>query len=116
MQSLGLQDVFHFAGFRDNVPAILMSLDCFVLSSRWEGFSLAVLEAMAAGLPVIATRVTGAAEAVVDGQTGILVDVGDVHGLADAVCKLVGNVNLSDSMGVAARKKETKPSVSTSVR
>lgn len=105
MQSLRLQEVFHFAGFRNNIPAILKSLDCFVLSSHWEGFSIAVLEAMAAGLPVIATKVTGAAEAIVDGETGILVEIGDVQGLADAVCKLAGNVNLSQDMGMAARKR-----------
>lgn len=105
MQSLGLQAVFHFAGLRDNIPAILLSLDCFVLSSHWEGFSIAVLEAMAAGLPVIATKVTGAAEAIVDGETGILVEIGDKPGLAGAICQLVGNVNLTRTMGLAARKR-----------
>jgi glycosyltransferase involved in cell wall biosynthesis len=105
VKSLGLQEVFHFAGFRDNVPAILMSLDCFVLSSHWEGFSLAILEAMAAGLPVVATQVTGAAEAIVDGETGILVDSGDIPGLAEAIGKLVQDESLSRSMGVASRKR-----------
>lgn len=105
MQSLGLQAVFHFAGLRDNIPAILLSLDCFVLSSHWEGFSIAVLEAMAAGLPVIATRVTGAAEAIVDGETGILVEIGDKPGLAGAICQLVENVNLTRTMSLAARKR-----------
>jgi glycosyltransferase involved in cell wall biosynthesis len=105
VQTLGLQNAFHFGGFQTNIPEILMSLDCFVLSSHWEGFSIAVLEAMVAGLPVISTKVTGAAEAIVDGETGILVNVGDVQGLADAVCKLVGNVNLAEAMGLAARKR-----------
>ena len=105
VQSLGLQDVFHFAGYQDNIPAILISLDYFLLSSHWEGFSIAILEAMAAGLPVISTRVTGADEAIVDGQTGILVNVGDVNGLADAVCKLIEDVDFARSMGVAARKR-----------
>ena len=105
VQSLGLQDVFHFAGYQDNIPAILISLDYFLLSSHWEGFSIAILEAMAAGLPVIATRVTGADEAIVDGETGILVNVGDVNGLADAVCKLIEDVDFAKSMGVAARKR-----------
>ncbi|MHB8776918.1 MAG: glycosyltransferase family 4 protein [Anaerolineales bacterium] len=105
VKSLGLQSVFHFAGYQDNIPAILMSLDCFLLSSHWEGFSIAILEAMAAGLPVIATRVTGADEAIVDGKTGILVNVGDVNRLADAVCKLVGDVDFARSMGKAARRR-----------
>jgi glycosyltransferase involved in cell wall biosynthesis len=107
VQLLGLQDVFHFAGARNNreIPAILLSLDFFVLSSHWEGFSIAVLEAMAAGLPVVAPRVTGAAEAIVDGETGILVEIGDVDGLADAMSKLVGDVDLTERMGVSARKR-----------
>lgn len=105
VQSLGIKEIFHFAGFRDNIPEILLSLDCFVLSSHWEGFSLAILEAMAAGLPVITTKVTGAAEAVIDGETGILVEIGDIQGLADAVCKLAGNLHLSKAMGKAARER-----------
>ena len=107
VQLLGLPDVFHFAGARNNreIPAILLSLDFFVLSSHWEGFSIAVLEAMAAGLPVVAPRVTGAAEAIVDGETGLLVEIGDVDGLADAMSKLVGDVNLTERMGVSARKR-----------
>jgi L-malate glycosyltransferase len=82
-----------------------LSLDFFVLSSHWEGFSIAVLEAMAAGLPVVAPRVTGAAEAIVDGETGLLVDIGDVDGLAEAMSKLVGDVNLAECMGVASRRR-----------
>jgi glycosyltransferase involved in cell wall biosynthesis len=107
VQKLGLQNVFHFAGSQNNskIPAILLSMDCFLLSSHWEGFSIAVLEAMAAGLPVIATKVSGASEAIVDGKTGILVNIGDVHGLADAVCNLVGDVQLARSIGSAAQKR-----------
>lgn len=105
VQSLGLQDVFHFAGFRDNVPAILGSLDIFVLSSHWEGFSLAILEAMAAGLPVVSTRVTGADEAIIDGETGVLVDIGDIAGLAGAMKKLIQDEVLSSEMGILSRKR-----------
>ena len=105
VQSLVLLDVFHFAGYQAIIPAILFSVVYFLLSSHWEGFSIAILEAMAAGLPVISTRVTGADEAIVDGQTGILVNVGDVNGLADAVCKLIEDVDFARSMGVAARKR-----------
>jgi glycosyltransferase involved in cell wall biosynthesis len=105
VQSLGLQDVFHFAGFRNDVPAILMSLDCFVLSSHWEGFSLAILEAMAAGLPIIATKVTGASEAILDGETGMLVDIGDIPGLAEAMSTLIQDEKLSRNLGSASRKR-----------
>jgi glycosyltransferase involved in cell wall biosynthesis len=105
VQSNGLQGVFHFAGLRKNIPEILLSLDFFMLSSHWEGFSIAVLEAMAAGLPVIATRVTGASEAIVDGETGILADIGDIQGLADAVCALLEDGKLAQSMRSASRKR-----------
>jgi glycosyltransferase involved in cell wall biosynthesis len=107
VQSLGLQGVFHFAGARINseIAGILSSLDFFVLSSHWEGFSIAVLEAMAAGLAVVATRVTGAEEAIVDGETGLLVDIGDIQALGEAMSNLVGDVNLAERMGMAARKR-----------
>ena len=107
VKSLGLENVFHFAGSQDNkkIPSILMSFDCFMLSSHWEGFSIAILEAMGAGLPVIATKVTGADEAILDGKTGLLAEIGDAQGLAEAVCKLIGDRSLAKNMGLAARKR-----------
>ncbi len=101
--SLGLNDVFHFGGYREDAPAILKSLDCFVLSSRWEGFPLVVLEAMAAGLPVVATRVIGSSEAICDGETGLLVPVGDAKALADAIEQIVSNPVLAHTFGRSAR-------------
>ncbi len=104
-ESLGLESVFHFAGYHDNIPAILKSFDCFVLSSHWEGFPLAVLEAMAASLPVVATRVMGTPEAVCDGETGILVPIGDVNALADAVEQIIRNPALANAFGRAGRQR-----------
>jgi glycosyltransferase involved in cell wall biosynthesis len=104
VRMLGLQDHFHFAGFRSDIPNVLSSFDCFVLSSHWEGFSLAVLEAMATGLPIVATRVTGADEAIVDGQNGFLVEIGDISGIAEAIKKIVGDNQLALDMGALSRK------------
>ncbi len=105
VSSLGLAEVFHFAGHQTEIPKMLKLMDCFVLSSHWEGFSIAVLESMAAGLPVISTLVTGAAEAVIDGETGLLVEIGDVDGLAQAMEKMIKTPGLLKSMSIAARKR-----------
>ncbi|MBP7690446.1 MAG: glycosyltransferase family 4 protein [Anaerolineales bacterium] len=101
----GMAGQLHFAGQRSDVPALLAALDGFVLSSRWEGFSLSILEAMAAGLPVVATRVTGAAEAVVAGETGWLVPPANPDALAAAVLALLGDPARARQMGAAGRQR-----------
>jgi glycosyltransferase involved in cell wall biosynthesis len=101
----GMQDVFHFTGFRADVPSLLGALDCFVLSSHWEGFPLALLEAMASGLPVVSTRVMGATEAVQEGVTGFLVPIGDIDALANAICKLIEEPALRLEFGKMARQR-----------
>lgn len=103
VKSLGLENVFHFAGFRSDIPDVLNALDVFVLSSHWEGFPLALLEAMAARLPVISTRVMGATEAVLDGETGFLVPIGDVPSLAEAINKLIGSSQQARMFGERGR-------------
>lgn len=105
VKSFNLQDAFHFIGHRKDVPSILTALDYFILSSHWEGFSLAVLEAMAAGLPVVSTQVTGAAEAIVVGETGYLAPVGDVGRLVELLISLVENPEMAKGFGDAARKR-----------
>jgi glycosyltransferase involved in cell wall biosynthesis len=81
----GLQDHFSLIGFRTDVANLLRSSDLFVLPSLAEGFSLAIIEALAAGLPVIATRVGGAAEIIEEGRNGYLVPPADAGALAGAV-------------------------------
>lgn len=103
VRSLAIEDVFHFTGYRSDIANILRALDCFVLASHWEGFSLSVLEAMAASLPVIVSRVSGAREAVVEGETGRLVSVGDVKELAEAIVAMVANPEFAKSLGKAGR-------------
>jgi glycosyltransferase involved in cell wall biosynthesis len=94
-----------FLGYRGDAKEILDIFDIFVLSSLWEGLPLVVLEAMAASKPVVATRVPGTAEAVVDGQTGILVPLHNSKRLAEAVTKLLENQKVSRNMGKAGRRR-----------
>lgn len=82
---------FHFLGRRDDVPRLLRSAAVAVVPSLWaEAFGLTVVEAMAAGVPVIATRVGGIPEIVTDGETGVLVPAGDATALAAALERLLG--------------------------
>ena len=104
-RSLGLCEAVTFAGTRANVPEILAALDVLVLPSLWEGMPNAVLEAMAAGLPVVATAVGGTPEAVVDGVTGLLVPPQDPGALACAIERLLRDPDLRRTMGQAGRRR-----------
>lgn len=83
--ALALGDTVHFAGTRQDVPALLRAMTVFVLSSRHEGMPVAVLEAMACGVPVVTTDVGGIGELVRDGETARIVPPGDPQALADAL-------------------------------
>jgi sugar transferase (PEP-CTERM/EpsH1 system associated) len=104
-RSLGLSEAVTIAGVRADVPEVLAALDVFVLPSRWEGMPNAVLEAMAAGLPVVATAVGGTPEAVVDGVTGLLVPPRDPGALVQAIEWVLRDPNLRRRMGQAGRKR-----------
>ena len=95
---LGLGDRLHLLGIRPDVPEILRAFDVFVLTSRWEGLPRVVLEAMASGLPVVASSVDGTAEVVRDGVNGLLVGAGDVGGFAAATVKLLQHPELRDRL------------------
>lgn len=84
-RELGVGDRVAFTGPRDDVPSILASVDWLLLPSRWEGMPYVVLEAMAAGLPVVATPVDGAADLVVDDVTGYLAEAISSEAIADAL-------------------------------
>jgi len=99
-----LEDKVTLLGFRSDVGELLRAADVFVLTSRYEGISVALLEAMRAGLPVIATRVGGVPETVRDGRTGLLVGPGDAPGLARAMCQLVDSEQLRREMGRRGRE------------
>lgn len=107
-QSLGISDDVIFTGPRTDVPEIIPTLDVFSLPSLWEGLSLALLEAMAAGLPVVATSVGGTPEVVVDGATGLLVPPRDPTALAEAITHILTNPSMAHRMGQAGRERVTK--------
>jgi glycosyltransferase involved in cell wall biosynthesis len=86
---LGLTDVVHWLGERSDVPLLLQILDCFVLPSRWEGLPLVVLEAFAAGVPVVATDNMGSNELIETGRTGWLVPIGEPDILADRIYQVL---------------------------
>ena len=94
----------HFLGNREDVGQLLRDSDIFVLSSWWEGFPITILEAMRAGLPVVASDVGGCREAVVDGQTGFLFEPGDVQTLSQRLSELTADQELRRQMGLAGQE------------
>jgi glycosyltransferase involved in cell wall biosynthesis len=92
-------------GERHDVPDILRSLDCFVLPSRSEGICNTILEAMATGLPIVATGVGGNPELVVDGQSGTIVPPADSVALARAFLRYFEQPTLARQHGSAARHR-----------
>lgn len=88
---LRLGDHVRFAGWRPDVPSLLPAADVFCLSSRWESFGYVLLEAMAAGVPIVATRVDGVPEVLDGGRLGALVESASPARLADALCGLLGD-------------------------
>jgi glycosyltransferase involved in cell wall biosynthesis len=100
---LRISERVHLLGLRDDVDRVLQAGDVFVQPSLSEGLPIAILEAMAHGLPVVATRVGGVAEAVLDGETGSLVCPGDPHALASALRRLIEAPDTGAAFGAAGR-------------
>jgi glycosyltransferase involved in cell wall biosynthesis len=105
----------HLLGVRDDVPEILAAADIFALVSDWEGLPLALIEAMAAGLPVVATSVGCVPEVVQNGKTGLLIPCRDQVALIAALRELAQNRPLRQEMGAAAHKRSLSFSVDTMV-
>lgn len=103
-QELGVASRAHFVGWVDDLPRFYGALDLFALTSVNEGTPVAVIEAMAAARPVIATRVGGVPDVVGDGTTGWLVPAGDVAAFADALVRLAGSSAERRRMGLAGRE------------
>jgi len=93
-RNLGVASAVRFVGYTDDVVSAYRAMDVFVLPSRHEGFGLVFAEAMAAGVPVVGTRVVGSVDAVRDGETGLLVAPGDPAELAGAVLRLFSDPDL----------------------
>jgi glycosyltransferase involved in cell wall biosynthesis len=98
-----LTDCVYLAGSRSDVDQLLPGADAFILSSKREGFPMAILEAMAAGLPVIATKVGGIPEVIQDGQNGILVPAQDPVSLVNAICRVLDESELAADLARKAR-------------
>jgi glycosyltransferase involved in cell wall biosynthesis len=101
--ALGVGDRVHLLGHRTDARMLLDAADVFVLPSRQEAMPLAAIEAMDAGLPVVATKVLGTAEVVVDGQTGTLVPAGDPAALARALGELLDDPERAQRYAVRGR-------------
>ncbi len=102
---LGLGERVRFLGRREDVPALLAACDVFCLPSLYEGSSLAVLEAMAAGIPVVSSAIGGTEELIEDGRSGLLVAPGDAAGLAAALRRLLGDADLRRDLAARARER-----------
>lgn len=95
----------HWLGYRADVPSVLRSLDVAVVPSHWEGFGLSALEAMIAGLPVVAANASSLPEIVTDGVTGLLIEPGNPGALAEAMVRFAGNPSMRARMGAAGRQR-----------
>lgn len=116
-RALGLDAAVRFLGHRGDVETVLAAADLFVLSSVSEGLSNTILEAMATGLPVVATRVGGADEMVEDGVTGVLVPASSPSEMAAALTAVFGDADARRTMGIRGRARaKTEFSLETMVR
>jgi len=104
-EELNISDIVEFLGSRDDVDALLTKSDVFILVSDWEGFPISILEAMRAGLPVIACDVGGIHEAITDRTNGRLVPRGEIAGLKLAMQELISDEALRLKMGTEARRR-----------
>lgn len=105
VQNLDLKSRVTFLGFRRDVPDRIAEAQVFLLISKWEGFPRSILEAMRAGLPVVASDVGGVKESVVDGMTGFVIPPGDSDRLRECLRKLLTSAELRVSMGEAGRAR-----------
>ena len=112
---LGLGDRCRIMGYRDDVMQVLAVSDFFVLASHYEGFPIALMEAMATGLPVVATNVGGIPDAVTDGQEGFLTTAGDPEALARSLVKMTRDDRRRVEMAENARRRGQNFDVSVAV-
>jgi glycosyltransferase involved in cell wall biosynthesis len=102
---LGVGEQVVFTGYRDDVAMLLKAFDVVALPSRWEGLSLVLLEAMACRKPIVASRVTGNVDVVVDGVTGFLVPSGAPQALAEKIVLLLHDAQLCNELGRHGRER-----------
>lgn len=100
-----LESRVHLAGLRRDVPALMSAFDVFALASHWEGLPRVLPQAMAAGLPIVASRANGVPDAVVNGDNGWLVDVGDMSGMSRRLLELSNDPSGARRMGERGRER-----------
>jgi glycosyltransferase involved in cell wall biosynthesis len=105
VSQIGIAEKVNFLGYRDNISEILAQSHIFALISNWEGFPYTVVEALRAGLPVVASNVGGVTEAIIDGVTGYCVPRGDIDLLRQRLLKLVNDGELREKMGRKGRER-----------
>lgn len=115
-EELGIAPRVRFWGVRHDVPEILNAADVFAFPSQYEGFGLAVVEAMAAGLPIVATKIEGVSEIVEDGVSGLLSPKDDLAAFTAALQQLVDDATLRCKLGAAAQQRAQQYDVSRMVR
>ncbi len=102
---LGIQENVRFLGYVADIQSVLRATDLLVSPSLLEGMQVALLEAMATGLPIVATNIGGTPDAVIDGETGLLVPAADPAALAAATTTMLGDPARMKSMGAAGRQR-----------
>jgi glycosyltransferase involved in cell wall biosynthesis len=116
IEERGLSDQVFLTGFRDDVPRVLAASDVLVLPSFREGTPRVIIEAMASGLPVIATDIAGIPEQIIDGENGYLIPTGDAAMLADRIEMLLSNAELRERMGAHCLERVNRFSASTMIK
>ena len=102
-KKLNLEDHIHFLGTRRDIASLLAASDLFILPSLWEGLPMALIEAMASEMPIVATDVSGTKQAIIDGISGILVRSGNSRELEFAIRKILDDSKFAKKMGKSAR-------------
>jgi glycosyltransferase involved in cell wall biosynthesis len=108
VNDLGINNHVKFLGVRNDLPDLLAAADSILIPSLNEGFPRTAIEAMAAGKPIVATRVGGIPEAIIDGKTGILVPAKDIPAMAEALISLIDDALLRERLGAAGAKLAKK--------
>ena len=104
IEKISMEDKIILLGWRRDIPEILSSIDILVLTSLWEGLPRIFPQAMASGVPVVATEVDGAPEAIKNGVTGFLLQPRDIKGMAERIIYLIRNPDRAREMGEEGRK------------
>lgn len=115
-KKLGISDTVHFLGVKTNVPYLLKVHDLYVMASRWEGFSISLLEAAASGIPIVATNVGSNSELIEHGVSGLLVPPENPEALAEAMEEVILNESLRFRLSKNAVQKAKGFSIETTAR